>query len=107
MLYLYKTKDNIIITDNFVDYIPGSLDVYLDNQIVGTYSNESTDKNYLVLTIPAADILSFNNCEYQIKYNYYDETIKQELVSIKDSSVLETKITKTKEKTIKYYERAN
>lgn len=105
MLYIYKGQENIIITDNFVEYIPSSLQVYFDNSIVGTYVNESSDVNYIVLTIPSGDTLSFNNCEYKIKYSYYDEIIKQELILIKDSSVLEPKINKTKEKTITYYER--
>jgi hypothetical protein len=107
MLYIKKTESNIIITDSFVDYIPSSLDVYLDDTIVGTYNNESNDSNYLVLVIPAIDVQKFNNCEYKIKYVYYGETIKEELASIKDSSVLETKIIKTKEKTVQYYERKN
>jgi len=107
MLYIKKEQENVIITDNFVDYIPSILSVYLDNTIVGTYTNESTDINYLILTIPSGDTLSFNNCEYTIKYVYYDEIIKQELVLIKDLSIIEPVITKTKEKTIKYYERKN
>lgn len=104
MVYIYKGQDNVITTDSFVDYIPETLAVKLDETVIGNYTNESSDKNYFVITIPNLTIDGFQNCEYKLRYFYYNEMIKEELCIIKDLSIIEPIKQKTKVKSVKFYE---
>lgn len=105
MLYIHKNNDNIIMTDSVIDYIPSTLVISLDDELIGTFSNESTYKNYILVTIPAAAIANIRNAEHQIKFSYYSEIIKQELCMVKDSTVIELIISKTKTNKIIAYEK--
>ena len=105
MLYIHKNNDNVILTDSVIDYIPSDLIISLDDELIGTYANESTYKNYLLVTIPAADIANISNAEHQIKFSYYGEIIKQELCMVKDSAAIEPVISKTKTNKIIAYEK--
>lgn len=104
MLYLYKQQDTELITDSVIDYIPSALEIYIDNQLVGTYTNESLDVNYFIFNIPSGSIEQFSNSDHTLKYEYYEEIIKSELCTIKDLTIKETPTTVTKIKSIKYYE---
>lgn len=104
MVYIYKGQENVIVTDNVVSYIPDAFSVYLDNVFVGSFNNESTDVNYLAFTMSESQVAPFQNMEFKLKIEYLNETIKEELCIVKDLSLKEEIINKSKAKTIKYYE---
>ena len=105
MLYLHKNNDNVILTDSVIDYIPSTLEISLDDESLGTYANESTYKNYILVTIPASVLTNIRNAEHQIKFSYYSQIIKQELCMVKDSTVIEPVISETKINKIIAYEK--
>lgn len=96
MLYLQKNTENSIITDSVISFIPGNIQIMLDNVIIGSYINASTDKNYFKLRIPAISLDEISNGEHKMKFIYVEEVIKEELCMIKDSSLIEPIFTETK-----------
>lgn len=96
MLYLQKNAENSMITDSVVSYIPGNIQISLDNVIIGSYVNSSTDKNYFKLRIPASNLSEISNGEHKMKFIYVEEVIKEELCMIKDTSLIEPIFTETK-----------
>ena len=56
MIYIQKTVNNKIVTDNLLEYIPNSIAVYLDDILIDSYSNDSLNSRYLVIEIPLEDL---------------------------------------------------
>jgi hypothetical protein len=67
MIYILNSENNTITTDSWLDYIPTSIKLYLDNVLIGSYTNESTKKEYIVLTIPKENLVNIENKEYDLK----------------------------------------
>ena len=103
MIYLYKQNDNSLKTDSWLDYIPTTFNMYLDDVLVGEYLNTSIDPSYFVLAIPAVDIEGFQSKEYKLKLFTDGNLVKEELLVIKFSTELEIKSI-NKSNTIKMYE---
>lgn len=89
MIYIIQNVNNTITTDSWIEYIPESITVYLDDKLVGSYLNESTKNEYIVLSIPKEDITNFQNKEYKLKLvnNNNYTLIKIELVSVKTNII--------------------
>lgn len=104
MIYIYKNSiSNEITTDNVANFIPDELEVYLDDTLIGTYTNDSTSTIYLIFTIPAEDVVNFQEKEYKLNIYNHEALIKSELVVVKENISIEVKqVTKTN--TIKFYE---
>lgn len=103
MIYITRHQNTTIVTDNVVNYIPDNLDIYLDDILIGTYPNTSTKLIYLSFTIPVTDIESYQEREYKMKIKNYHQTIKEELVIVKDNTPLPIQeVTNTKQ--IIFYE---
>lgn len=104
MIYIPLNQSKLIITDNFVNYIPDNLTIYLDDELLGTYVNESTSLLYLKFNINSGDTSNFQEREYNMKITNYSATIKEELVIVKDYyQITKTEVTTNKEK--KFYEK--
>lgn len=103
MIYLAKNQDNYVITDSIIDYLPSSLDIYLDSEKIGSYANISTDTIYLIVDIPSSDISSLENREYKLRFVDNESTIKEELCVIRNFAGIEVK-SPNKSKQIKFYE---
>lgn len=91
MIYIINNQNNTITTDSFLDYIPTDLQLYLDDIEIGTFNNESTRKEYIILTIPSTSLVDLQNKEYNLKiYNNF-ALLKVELVIVKSGIQLEVK----------------
>lgn len=97
MLYLQKASENSLITDSFIGSIPDNVQIMLDNDIIGTYQNLSTDINYLDFKINPDDLKDIVNGEHKIKYIFIEEIIKEELCMVKDSNLIEPIFTEAKQ----------
>lgn len=96
MIYITKTIDNDIVTDNVTDFIPDNLAIYFDDILINTYPNISTSILYLKFSIPSIDIENFQEKEYKLNIYNHSALIKQELMIIKENNSLEvTSINKT------------
>lgn len=103
MIYISRRQDTTIITDNVVEYTPKTLDIYLDDTLIGTYLNTSTSELYIRFLIPTADVINYQQREYKLKIVSYSALLKEELVIMVDNT--KEPITEyTKEKQIKFYE---
>ena len=103
MIYIPKGQDSIITTDNVVDYIAGTLDVYLDEVKLGTFPNMSLSSDFIRFEIPAEVTNNMQQKEYTLKIRAFHRDIKTELVILKDYEVKEIKeLTKTNQ--IQFYE---
>lgn len=103
MIYITRNQSTKITTDSVVDYSPSSLTIYLDDVLLGTYTNTSDSVYYLQFTIPVADISGYQQREYTMKIQSSYATLKQELVIVRDyTEVPIVEVTKTK--VIKFYE---
>jgi hypothetical protein len=103
MIYLAKNQENYVISDSFTDYVPTSFDIYLDNDLIGSFANISTNTVYYTINIPSESIDGFQEKEYKLKWVDNGATIKQELCMIRNFADIEVK-TATKTKTLKMYE---
>lgn len=105
MIYIYKNASNTITTDSWLAYIPTSITIYLNDILIGSYINESTRNEYIVLTIPAADLSNLEAKEYNLKLINNDNAtlIKIELVIFKKPLNITTN-TVTNNLTQKFYE---
>ena len=90
MIYIQKTVNNKIVTDNFLEYIPNSIAVYLDDRLIDSYSNDSLNSRYLVIEIPLVDLSNLENKEYTLKLMDDTTLIKTELVVVHTSATIET-----------------
>ena len=88
MIYINKNQDTTVITDSIINYVPTVLSIYFDETLVGTYNNLSTDVNYIRFFMPVADTNGFVEKEYIMKIVTYSTTIKEELIIVKDNSVV-------------------
>lgn len=101
MIYLSKNNQSEIVTDNVTDFNPETLDVYLDDVLIGNFENLSERSKYFRFVCPKLDIMEK---EYTMKIYSYGTLLKQELVIVKDLSEFKPKSV-TNPKTIKMYER--
>lgn len=90
MIYIQKTVNNKIVTDNLLEYIPNSIAVYLDDILIDSYSNDSLNSRYLVIEIPLEDLSNLENKEYTLKLMDDTTLIKTELVVVHTSATIET-----------------
>lgn len=102
MIYITKFIDNEVTTDNIVDFIPDNLDVYLDDNLLGTYVNLSTYKHLLLFIIPSEDLVDYAEKDYSMKILNHFEKIKEELVCIKELSTFEVKSINKTNKIVMY-----
>ena len=101
MIYLSKNNQTIVLTDNVVDYIPGVLDVYLDDVLIGNFENQYDNNRKLLFTFSSENL---EEKEYIMKIYSWGVLIKQELVIVKDLTESTSKsVTSTKK--IKMYEK--
>ena len=101
MIYLSKNNQTIVLTDNVVDYIPGVLDVYLDDVLIGNFENQYDNNRKLLFTFSSENL---EEKEYIMKIYSSGVFIKQELVIVKDLTESTFKsVTSTKK--IKMYEK--
>jgi hypothetical protein len=107
MIYIKNKEDNTITTDVWSDFIANNVAIYIDDMYIGTYKNESTKKEYIVVTIPSADLISnkIENKEYNLKFVNKDDgnMIKIELVVVKNN-VITNSNSVVNNKKIKFYE---
>lgn len=105
MIYIINKENNTITTDSWVEYIPSTIKVYLDDILLGEYTNTSTKNEYIVFTIPKEDIVNIENQEYKLKLINGDNLamIKIELVMVK-SNVIITSNSVVNNKKNKFYE---
>lgn len=105
MIYIINKENNTITTDSWIEYIPSTIQLYLDDILVGSYTNLSTKNEYIVLTIPKEDIVNIENKEYDLKLINGDNStiIKIELVVVK-SNVISTSNSVINNKKDKFYE---
>lgn len=101
MIYLSKNNQSEIVTDNVTDSSPETVDVYLDDVLIGNFENLSTRVKYIEFLCPKLDM---QEKEYTMKIYSYDVLLKQELVIVKDLSKFTPKSV-TNPKTIKMYEK--
>lgn len=102
MIYIYK-QNNEIITDNIINFIPDTLDIYLDDIYIGNFINKSTSLLYLKFDILLSDIEMLQEREYKLNIYTHEALIKTELCIIKDDDTIEIKSI-TKQKQIVMYE---
>jgi hypothetical protein len=101
MIYLSKNNQTIVLTDNVVDYIPGVVDVYLDDVLIGNFENQYHNNRKILFTFPNEEL---EEREYIMKIYSNEVLIKQELVIVKDLTESTPKsVTNTKK--IKMYEK--
>lgn len=103
MIYLAKNQDNYVISDSFTEYVPTSFDIYLDDDLIGSFANISTNTVYYTINIPVSATSGLQSREYNFKWVDNGATIKQELCMIKDFAGIDIKAA-TKTKTLKMYE---
>ncbi len=104
MIYIINKENNTITTDSWVEYIPATIVVHLNNDFIGEYNNESIVNEYMVFTIPKEDIVNIENQEYKMKLLNGDNMtmIKIELVVVK-SNVTSESNSVVNNKTNKFY----
>lgn len=104
MIYIINKENNTITTDSWIEYIPATIVVHLNNELIGEYNNESTVNEYMVFTIPKEDIVNIENQEYKMKLLNGDNMtmIKIELVVVK-SNVTSESNSVVNNKTNKFY----
>lgn len=105
MIYLYKNNFNEIVTDNVINFIPNTLEIFLNDTKLGDYLNYSTSLLYLYFDIPSIDLINFQEKEYKIKIYNYSALIKEELCYLKDNTINIIVNEFNSEKKIRYYER--
>lgn len=105
MIYIVNKENNTITTDSWIEYIPTTIQVYLDDILLGSFLNESTKNEYIVFTIPKENIVDVENKEYDLKLINLDNgtMIKVELVVVK-SNVTTTSNSVINNKKHKFYE---
>lgn len=102
MIYISKDQSTVITTENVVDYVPMTLDVYLDEVKLGSYNNISNSRLYLVFEIPLEDISGYQEREYNMKITSHYATLKTELVYVKDYISISTLEVNNPKKIIMY-----
>ena len=105
MIYIVNKENNTITTDSWIEYIPTTIQVYLDDILLGSFLNESTKNEYIVFTIPKENIVDVENKEYNLKLINLDNgtMIKVELVVVKsNASIVTNSVTNNKKP--KFYE---
>lgn len=105
MIYIINKENNTITTDSWIEYVPTTIRVYLNDILLGDYNNTSTKKEYIVFTIPKEDIVNIENQEYKLKLiNMNNLTmIKIELVVVKSNVIIESNSVVNNKKN-KFYE---
>lgn len=105
MIYIINKENNTITTDSWIEYIPSTIKVYLNDILLGEYNNTSTKNEYIVFTIPKEDIVNIENQEYNLKLVNGNNlaVIKVELVVVK-SNVISTSNSVINNKKNKFYE---
>lgn len=101
MIYLSKNKQTDVLTDNVANAIPVTVDVYLDDVLIGNFENLSTNDREIRFILPKLDL---EEKEYIMKLYFHETLIKKELVIVKDLSEFKP-ISITNPKTIKMYEK--
>lgn len=105
MVYFYKFADyTTIVTDTVRNVIPANVKIYLEDTLLGTYENQSTNIQYYRVTIPNTDIINFESREYQLTWKNAanDDDLKKELCIVLDDKQLSIN-TINKQKTIIMY----
>jgi hypothetical protein len=105
MIYIINKENNTITTDSWIEYIPSTIRVYLDDVYIGEYQNESSKNEYIVIAIPKEDIVNVENQEYKLKLINGDTLgmIKIELAVVLSNATTES-ISVVNNKKNKFYE---
>lgn len=102
MIYLYNNQENVVLTDSWFNYIPETLSVYIDDVLIGEYTNNSLTNSYISITIPLIDLSNIQLKESKLRWFSNGVLLKEELVSIKSTNTFE--IISTNKSNIKFYE---
>lgn len=102
MIYLSKNNRTKVVTDNVASFFPTKFEVYLDDNLLGEFDNLSTSKQYIIFEVPKLDL---QEREYTMKLVYYQATIKEELVIVKDLYEKEIKSINNSNQQLKMYEK--
>ena len=102
MIYLIQNQENIVLTDSWLNYIPETLSVYIDDVLIGEYINNSLINSYISITIPLTDLSNIQLKESKLRWFSNGVLLKEELVSIKSTNTFE--IVSTNKSNIKFYE---
>lgn len=89
MIYLIKNQENIVLTDSWFNYIPETLSVYIDDVLIGEYTNNSLINSYISITIPLADLSNIQLKESKLRWFSNGILLKEELCSIKSTNTFE------------------
>lgn len=92
MVYIYKEKDNIIVTDNVIAFSPNNLTIMIDDEELAFLNNISNDPNYFKFVIDSALLTNFNYGEHKMILKYNGKIIKTEIImiaSINDINIVE------------------
>lgn len=101
MIYIITNQENVILTDSWFNYIPEVLNVYINDDLLGEFINESSDINYFKITIPEIPS-NFQLIESKLRWFSNGVLLKEELCSIKSNKAFS--ISSTNKSDIKYYE---
>lgn len=99
MIYISKEQDTVVVTDSVTDYMPQTLDVYLDEVFIGTFNNLSDTVNYIVFKLPPIDL---QEKEYIMRIIVSGMLLKAELVVIRGYNQLKVKEVNNTKKIIMY-----
>lgn len=86
MIYLHKNIENEVITDSWTKFIPDVFEIYLDDVLLTTVDNLSTDVRYYEFILESILLNSLDIREYELKIYSHQALLKKELVQIVDSS---------------------
>ena len=92
MVYIYKEKDNIILTDNVITFSPNNLTIMIDDDELAYLNNISNDPNYFKFVIDSTLLVKFNYGEHKMIIKYNGKVIKTEIImiaSINDVNIVE------------------
>ena len=104
MFYFNKKASEIqFTTESWLKYRPIDITVMLDDILIGTYTNESSVKEYTKIKIPQTDLANLQCKTYIIKLIENAHIFKVELVDVVANTDISAISPKTNN-TIVYYE---
>ena len=84
MIYILNKKNNVVITESWLDYIPEKFTIKFDEIIIGEFYNESHLTKYISFTIPKEMLINkyLENMEYMMTIIIDNAFFKKELITI-------------------------
>ena len=92
MIYLVKNNgDQLFITDAVSDYSPSLIDIYLDGELLGNFTNMSNSKMYIKTVISESLLIKLIERDYKLTIKSYGRILKEELCQVRDFHETEVK----------------